>query len=462
MWTRRSFIGLLTTATFTPVVANSAATSPPGTASAAPSRRNEIDALRQFAEATHPRGCSAATDANWRSRWDTLARDADALTDGEYLMRTRRALGWFGDGHTTVLPFEFIGGVPPQLAGGPFRLHLPLKLRAWHDGVWVIGAAADAKSLLGGKLESIGKLSVSQLIRNHATEWPGNDAWAQRWAAAALSSPALLQALRAIDDPTAPIPMTSLAERGRTSVQLKVVSDDGENPNLTAVERSTTEHEGWAKSAGVGNYLRRLDTGVTYLSLDEMDDVEGKTFEALTREVFAELDRADLRRLIVDLRRNGGGNNYLGEALRKGIARSRINKPGGLYALISPQTFSAAQNLANRLERETFTTFVGEPTGGAPNHCGDAKVFAGPVTGLTSIVSSLPWFDSYPQDRRPWIFPDLPVPETFIDWKSGRDAALSAAIEHDAPVAVDELSPERIYYFRRDSQSQDWRPFWRG
>ncbi|MBK6703478.1 MAG: hypothetical protein IPG56_06720 [Caulobacteraceae bacterium] len=135
-------------------------------------------------------------------------------------------------------------------------------------------------------------------------------------------------------------------------------------------------------------------------------------------------------RLIFDVRRNGGGNNYLPEALRKRILRSRFNRPGGLYVLTSPMTFSAAQNPTSRLERDSFALFVGEPTGGAPNHYGDAQTLRGGVSGLTSMVSTIPWFDSYPQDEREWILPDLPAPVTFADWRSGADRALEIAMTH--------------------------------
>jgi C-terminal processing protease CtpA/Prc len=168
-----------------------------------------------------------------------------------------------------------------------------------------------------------------------------------------------------------------------------------------------------------------------------------------------------IERLVVDLRRNGGGDNYLAEALRKRIARSGFNRPGGLYVLTGPRTFSAAQNCATRLERETFATFVGEPTGGAPNHYGDATLFTGAITGISALVSTLAWFDSYPQDRRPWILPDLPVNDTFADWRAGRDPALQTALTHQGTAAADELEPSRIFYFGRESQKRDWRPFWR-
>jgi hypothetical protein len=219
-------------------------------------------------------------------------------------------------------------GVPSQLADGPFRLTLPLRLRVFHDGAWVVAAGDDASTLLGRRVDAIGRLAVPELIRAFTVEWPGNAAWAHRWSAGA----------RPETRPTALRPRVN------------------DNLPLPTLERRPTPQEDWAKSAGGGNYVRVLDDGTCFLSLDDMDDVEGKTFEMLTREVFALFERADTRRLIVDLRRNGGGNNYLGEALRKGIGRAHVNRPGGLYVLIGSRTFSAAQNLASRLERETFAT----------------------------------------------------------------------------------------------------------
>ena len=432
---------------------------PTGAPVARPSRRTEIAALRQFAETKHPRRLEAAADTDWRARWDQLLVEADELSDGAYFVRARRALGWFKDGHTTILPFEFVGGLPSALASGPFSYSLPVRARVFHDGAWIVAAGADAKSLLGARITRIGRLSTAELIRAFAEQWPGNDAWAHRWSAAPFSSPAFLQPLGAVDDAAAPVPFE--AQSGAKTLKGLLKPSAKANSDLPEVTRKATEIEGWASSAGGGNFVRPFpDRRALYLSIDEMDDIEGKTFEAFTREAFAAMAAPGIERLVVDLRRNGGGNNYLAEALRKRIGRSVFNRPGGLYVLVGPRTFSAAQNCANRLERETFATFVGEPTGGAPNHYGDAALFTGEITGISAIVSTLPWFDSYPQDTRPWILPDLPVNETFADWQGGRDAALQVALTHQSTATADELDPSRIFYFRRETQT-DWRPFWR-
>jgi hypothetical protein len=219
--------------------------------------------------------------------------------------------------------------------------------------------------------------------------------------------------------------------------------------------------QGWSNAAGGGNYVKALpDKRAIYVSIDDMADADGMSFEELTKQAFAAMDADAPDRLIIDLRRNGGGNNFFGEPLRKHVERSRFNRPGGLYVLVGPATFSAAQNLANRLERETWAIFVGRPTGLSPNHYGDSKRFAGEATGLPAMVSALSWFDSYPQDRRQWIMPDLPVPATFSDWREGRDPALDLALNHRAEGEANDWSRDRVFYYNRASQKAEWKPFW--
>jgi hypothetical protein len=409
-------------------------------------RNAEAHALRRFAETTHPRGREAAADADWRARWDALAAEADAMSIGAYFVRTRRALGWFKDGHTTVLPFEFTGG-PPE---GPFRLGLPFRARAYHDGIFVGAAKDEGAPLIGAQITRIGDLDSVALMRVIADQWPGNDAWAHRQAAQHFASPALLEGVGAVRDATAPVPVEAM--RGRRRLRLTLTPREGARQGLQEAERTAPRRELWEREARFGNYAR-IDGAAVYISCNEMGDLEGKSFIDFTRECFAAMESPNTDRLIFDLRRNGGGNNYL--------PRSRFNRPGGLYVLTSPFTFSAAQNPTSRLERDSFAIFVGEPTGGAPNHYGDAQSFQGEASGITAIVSTLPWFDSYPQDTRPWILPDVPAPMTFEDARLGRDRALDLAMTHSVDAAGEELERARIFYYERPSQAVDWRPFWR-
>jgi hypothetical protein len=451
MLSRRALAGLGLTLAATAVAA----------ADAASGRRAEVLALQAFAEATHPRGREAAADPAWREAWSSLADRADGLSDGAYFVGLMRAIRWFRDGHSTILPFAFVGGVPAQMAGGAFGIELPLKARAFDDGVWVTAAGGDGGPLLGARIRAVNEVADAEIMRRIEAAWPaGNDAWPHRWAGHAFASPGLLQGLGVVEHPDLPIRYMFDPPGGHTSAR-DVTPRKGAAADLPALQRTPCGHETWARAAGRGNYLKVLPTGELYLSLDEMADQDGKTFLALTADVFEAMKAPKSRRLIIDLRRNGGGDNFLGEALRKHIGRSRFNRPGGLYVLISPQTFSAAQNLANRLERETFAIFVGGPSGGAPNHYGDAKLLRGTATGVTAMVSTLPWFDSYPSDKRVWILPDLPVADRFEDWRAGRDPVLAAALAHAGGGPDNDLTADRVFYSGRASQKGDWKPFWR-
>lgn len=445
MFTRRAFTALASVT----LASQAAAQSPTGG-----QRRVEVEALRRFAETTHPRGREAAADADWRARWDTLADEADTLSDGAYLIRTRRALGWFKDGHTTVLPFEFTGGPPP----GVFQLSLPIRVRAFHDGLYVIAAKDEAAPLIGARITRVANTDAITLMRAIATQWCGNDAWAHRWAGHQISSPALLEGMSITRDATRAIAFEAM--RGTRRVRASFTPRQDASSDLREIARTQAPRETWEAAAGFGNYAR-IEGRAVYISCNDMADLEGKTFADFTRECFAAMENTSVDRLIFDVRRNGGGNNYWPEALRKRILRSRFNRPGGLYVLTSPMTFSAAQNPTNRLERDSFAIFVGEPTGGAPNHYGDAQVFNGAVSGITSMVSTIPWFDSYPQDEREWILPDLPAPQTFADWQSGADRALDIAMTHTTSDEPDELTRARVFYFGRESQNAGWTPFWR-
>lgn len=423
------------------------------------SRKDEVSSLRAFAEMTHPRGWEAKSNIEWRRRWEQLKLSAESLSDGAYFVETRRALGWFEDGHTTVLPFEFTGGVPDVLKQGPFGLTLPLRARVFDDGAFIVSTANGAASIAGKRIDRIGALSADALIREVARDWPGSTAWAHRWAGFPFSRPALLQALGACSDPNVPISIDLADRRKVINQRISPVSNSG--IEFQDMRRSTSRIERAATEAQSVNFVLPMpDAKTLYVKIDEMADVDRKSFESLTRDCIAAFADSEQERLVIDLRLNGGGNNFLAEPLRRIIASSRFNQSGKLYVLIGPRTFSAAQNFANRLERETFALFVGTPTGGRPNHFGDAASFVGSATGLTSIVSTIPWFDSYPLDKRHWIMPDLQVPELFADWQAGRDPALDLALSHKPDQLIDELNVDRIYYYNRKSQLVEWQPFW--
>ena len=139
MWTRRGLAGLIA----------AGAAGAAGAARAAGPRTAEAQDLQRFAETTHPRGREAAEDAHWRDGWAAFLERAETADDGHYVCGLRGLLGWFQDGHTTVSPLADGGVPPPALRTGAYGADLPIAVRAFDDGLGVVGRLGRGRAALG-------------------------------------------------------------------------------------------------------------------------------------------------------------------------------------------------------------------------------------------------------------------------------------------------------------------------
>jgi C-terminal processing protease CtpA/Prc len=162
-------------------------------------------------------------------------------------------------------------------------------------------------------------------------------------------------------------------------------------------------------------WMRRTD-GVLHVGYNS-------TF-APTQAFARRLARAasEVRRVVVDLRLNGGGNNTTYGPLLDVLA-----SVPSLAVLIGRGTFSAAGNFATELGLATDAVFVGEPTGGGVNQYGDSVARRLPATGWNLNVATLYHEKGGPHDRRLAVEPDIHVEPTSEDFFAGRDPALEAA-----------------------------------
>jgi hypothetical protein len=400
----------------------------------------------------HPRGREIESSADYIAARDALLAMAGDADLPHYAIALGRMFHAANDGHTAAIPLY---GDAPE-----FKFAYPLKLKRFEDGIYVVEAKGDAAPLLGARLTRIAGKRVEEILRDFVkAQASGNRAWPANWTPVGLARPGWLIGLDVIpNDLAAPVRFEGVDRKGRRVSAILAASADGEE-GLAALERKKAPLETLKGEAG--NYTAEIAEGrALTLVIGAMEDSDAKSFEAFTAEAAAAVNTTKAERLIIDLRDNGGGNNMLAEPLRRTIVKSRFNRPGGVYVLISPQTFSAAMNFATRLERETDALFAGEPTGGAPNHFGDAKFAHGSVSGVPYIISTLRWQDSTPFDEREWILPDLPTPPAFRDYLSGRDRALDAALTNDVPAAENDWRERVVKPWARPSQKAEWRFFY--
>ena len=390
------------------------------TGSSGPARRDPRDArladLEVLVRAVedHPEPFGTRDETRWRRDLAEVRGRVASLTDDEYLVALAR-LANLGDrnGHGGVFPTD-----QPALKMWPVLLY------ELADGWRVVAARDDA--LMGARVEAVGGRPVAQVARMLAPAVPHDNPHSLRARLGTyLATPAFLRGvgaygpLRVVDrwglrrDVTpAEVPAAEYAELARLDV-----------PQIPpALPRPS-----WAPRDSWFWLVRRGGALVVGYERVASDAPDGGRVRALVAEVEAALRARPPAALVVDMRRNPGGDVGTAAPLRillRDVARAR-RVP--VRVLISRSTYSAAALACHELRREApGVRFYGEPTGGGSVAFGDPNAETLPGTGIVVQVATAR--AAAPGRPVTAIVPDVRVEVTWDNWRAGRDEVLDAAL----------------------------------
>jgi hypothetical protein len=399
----------------TPPASGSAAL--PGVSAAA----GDLDLLLARLESIHPEPFHGVARADFVAALDDLRARLPELGPEQAvveLMRVTALLSRNGrDGHEFTLPRLDIE--PPVVP-----------LRIWHfpEGWMITDAAPPHGDLAGTMLRAIAGQPIDEVVAAVEPLVPRDGpATVLGFTPYLLLRGVVLRGLGIIG-PRDTIALTVEAGGSERTVEVDLM------PIATYID--------WAGDLGMASLPQRdglrltydrgpfwwqeLPGGVVYVRYAQVQ-------QAPVAELAAMAERArdaDVRRVVLDLRQNPGGDNHNNAALLRVFTDPAIDVDGRLTDLTDRLTFSAASNLATQLEQETQASFAGEPMGGGLNFWGDARFVDLPhwPIPMRAGISSRYWQLSTPDDPRLSIEPDVAVALTAADWLAGRDAVLEAAI----------------------------------
>jgi len=414
---------------------------------------DDVDHLLKQLRATHPELERRHSRAEWDAAAAELRGRLDGMTPGRFAVELSRLVALAGDGHTRV----------EVERSAAWRTTLPLRFGRFADGLFVVAAAPDHAALLGQRVDRIGARPIETLLLD-ARDWlpADHEGMADAFAPLLAITRDGLAALAA--GPTeGPIEIATVDGEGRATTTLLATTVPGGDPfqppagwRVAAPRVAALPPSLRPTSRAKPAWFEWLDgEPAVYCRIDAIADDPAEPFAAFVARLFAFVEENEIERLVIDLRGNDGGNNYLVQPLVHALLRcDRVNQAGHLFVLTGPLTFSAAVNCASDLERETQALFVGAPTGAGPNHCGDAQSFTLPASGLVVRCSTVRWQKSDPRDRRRALFPDVAVAATFADWSAGRDAALESALAYDPADAAEFARIAPVRHWSRPSQAR--------
>jgi hypothetical protein len=381
--------------------------------------------LMERIRTAHPDPFHATSEAAFQAAADGLAARADGLSPDQLLVELMRFSCLLGerDGHSGIFPLD---------SSNRRVLHLfPLYLYKFRDGLFVV-AAPGRESLVGSKVLALDGIPADELERQVRPLVPrDNEATRDDRFMSFLLTAEVLHGL-GLRAGTGPAAFT-LQRPGAApqEVTLAPVSAAAYlrlmHPLFPSFVYALPKRPKplYLRRRGEDHYVTTIDRGRAVFVGYNM--TVGSTWPEARR--LARLVKSrKVRRVVVDVRLNPGGDNHTYAPLFAVLRSKAVNRPGRLVVLISRSTFSAAENFITDLERRTRAVFVGETSGGSPNLYGDATGVDLPAAGVNVNIATRYWQKSFAADTRVGIGPKVTVPLNSTAFFRGGDPVLAAAL----------------------------------
>ncbi|MGB5378628.1 tetratricopeptide repeat protein [Muriicola sp.] len=393
--------------------------------------REDLRFLQKTVHKDFPFLFKKTTPAAFDAEVEKLYQAIPQMAEHEVLVGFSKIVASFEYGHTVMGYWE---GVIPYH-------EMPIVLYQYDDGIFLQGVHKTYKEALGAKLLAIEGMPIEEVLKLMRLVVPAeNESFVKAYGIHYLTFPEFLHAQKVLKNMT-------------TSVVLQLEKDGRQfEQRIEAVpfQRFPRQYgmvipgEEWLESRDLSApplYLKNLDKiyyyeylkdqKTVYVRHSQIQDDSIQPIPEFYKEVFDFIDKNEVEKLILDVRLNGGGNNYKNKPIVTGvIANKKINQPGKFMVIIGRRTFSACQNLVNELHTYTNAVFVGEPTSENINFYGDNHPVILPNTNMKAFISFAWWQDKPQWENRPALDPQIATGMTFEQYRTNQDPALEAALAY--------------------------------
>jgi hypothetical protein len=288
----------------------------------------------------------------------------------------------------------------------------------------VISATPEYSDALGARVVRIGESTPDQLLLKLAPYIAyENDSWLRSVATQYLTEPAFLRHLNLLGSDKRIV--LTLQKPGKPLFTISVAIPDDMPKLVSFREALHVETPFYLSNPSKYYWYQYLEDSKTlYIQYNRCENDPRQSFSDFTKQVLAEVDSHAIRRVVIDLRLNGGGDSSILAPLKEGLdARHKVI--GHLYVLIGPKTFSSAMMNASDLHDHLKATLVGEPTGDGMNTYGNVASVLLPNFRIRVMYTNRFFGNKNGAPLTPQ--PDIYAPRTLASDLAGRDPALEAA-----------------------------------
>jgi tetratricopeptide (TPR) repeat protein len=385
--------------------------------------------LQETVHKDYPFLFKKTTAAEFDAEVEKLYKAIPAMQPHEVIAGISRIVASFKYGHTNIGWREL-----------PVKTHtLPLNLYWFRDGVFVEGAHKDYAKALGAKVLKVEGMPVEDALAAVRPLVPvENDQYFKAYGMDFLLMAEALHAQGVTKSLKKTITLT-LERGGKISEETFPTVEAYHFPRQYGFVKNEGDWQSVRDQGKTPFYLKNLDKiyyfeylpeqKTVYVRQSQIQDDPSEAIPAFYERVFDFIEKNDVERLVLDVRLNGGGNNYKNKPVVTGVIRTKkINQPGKFFVITGRRTFSACQNLVNELHNYTNAVFVGEPTSENINFYGDNRKVVLPNSKIPVYLSFAWWQDKPQWENADWLAPHVAVDMSFDDYRLNRDPVLDAAL----------------------------------
>lgn len=381
----------------------------------------DLDMLAEQLPQKHKNLFFKISQTEFHTKLEKLEESIPELEDDEIKVELMKVLASVGDSHTRMI------------------LHsariFPVKFYWFKEGIHVIYTTKDYQEILHQKLIGVEDMDVEAAIQrlSSVTAYE-NQSQLKHRLPNFLFRTDILYGLHIIQDKEKA--RFVFADRNQKRTERTIFSMSvKENPEPIGLPHNRPLPL-YMRNANKFFWVEYLDKEQTlYFKYNACRNMSGLTVQKFTEDLLEFMESHPILRLVVDLRNNGGGNsNLLMPFITRLKERKQINQKGRLYVVVGRQTFSSAVLNALAFQNVTEAVFVGEPTGGKPNHFGEVKGFMLKNSKI-GIQYSTKYFTHSKEDTSSFN-PDVLIEPSIRDYLEYRDPVLEYILDH-------ELEPDR-------------------
>jgi hypothetical protein len=342
-----------------------------------------------------------------------------------------------------VSSFEY-GHTSMRLGVGEMAFQkLPINLYHFNDGLYVEGVHKDNIEALGAKVLKIAGMPIAEALLAVRPVVPAeNDQFFKGYGLSYLTFPEVLHAQGVTKELQNEVVLT-LQKDGKTFDHTFVLGAMGALPTSYGFTKQEGDWRSARDQAVTPNYLKELDkhyyfeylpdTKTAYVRYSQVIPDASESIPDFYERVFDFVEKNEVEKLVLDVRLNGGGNNFNNKTLVTKVIRSeKINQVGKFFVIIGRRTFSACQNLINEFDNYTNVIFVGEPSGENVNFYGDNRTVELPNSKIPVRLSWAWWQDKPQWQNSDWTAPQLAVELSFEEYKMNQDPILRRALNFES------------------------------